>query len=71
MLFPGDCFDVMPTLGDNFVDLVLVDLPYNQTKCDWECEINLEQMWKELERICIKNANIVFFYNCTIRLQVN
>jgi site-specific DNA-methyltransferase (adenine-specific) len=61
MLFPGDCFEVLPTLGDNFVELVLVDLPYNQTKCDWECEIDLEKMWKELKRICKKNANIVFF----------
>jgi DNA modification methylase len=31
MLLHGDCLKLMPTLGDNSVDMVLVDLPYGQT----------------------------------------
>jgi len=51
----------MPTLEDNSVDMVLVDLPYGQTACNWDCEIDLTEMWIQLKRICKSNANIVFF----------
>jgi DNA modification methylase len=65
MLLNGDCLKLMPTLGDNSVDMVLVDLPYGQTACAWDCEIDLAEMWVQLKRICKPNANIVFF--CTTK----
>ena len=65
MLLHGDCLKLMPTLGDNCVDMVLVDLPYGQTACAWDCEIDLTEMWVQLKRICKPNANIVFF--CTTK----
>ena len=65
MLLHGDCLELMPTLGDNCVDMVLVDLPYGQTACAWDCEIDLTEMWVQLKRICKPNANIVFF--CTTK----
>ena len=65
MLLHGDCLELMPTLGDNCVDMVLVDLPYGQTQCKWDCLINLDEMWVQLKRICKPNANIVFF--CTTK----
>ena len=65
MLLHGDCLKLMPTLGDNSVDMVLVDLPYGQTACAWDCEIDLDAMWVQLKRICKPNANLVFF--CTTK----
>ena len=65
MLLHGDCLKLMPTLGDNSVDMVLVDLPYGQTACNWDCEIDLTEMWVQLKRICKPNANLVFF--CTTK----
>mgnify|MGYP001077663444 CR=1 FL=1 len=65
MLLHGDCLKLMPTLGDKSVDMVLVDLPYGQTACAWDCEIDLTEMWVQLKRICKPNANIVFF--CTTK----
>jgi DNA modification methylase len=65
MLLHGDCLELMPTLGDNSVDMVLVDLPYGQTACAWDCEIDLAEMWVQLKRICKPNANLVFF--CTTK----
>jgi DNA modification methylase len=65
MLLHGDCLKLMPTLGDKSVDMVLVDLPYGQTACNWDCEIDLTEMWVQLKRICKPNANIVFF--CTTK----
>ena len=61
MLLHGDCLKLMPTLGDNCVDMVLVDLPYGQTHCEWDCVIDLDKMWVQLKRICKSNANIIFF----------
>ena len=61
MLLNGDCLKLMPTLGDKSVDMVLVDLPYGQTACAWDCEIDLTEMWVQLKRICKPSANIVFF----------
>jgi DNA modification methylase len=55
----------MSTLGDNCVNMVLVDLPYGQTKCKWDCEIDLAEMWFQLKRVCKPNSNIVFF--CTTK----
>jgi DNA modification methylase len=65
MLLHGDCLKLMPTLGDNCVDMVLVDLPYGQTHCNWDTLIDLAEMWVQLKRICKPNANIVFF--CTTK----
>ena len=70
MLLHGDCLKLMPTLGDNSVDMVLVDLPYGQTKCAWDCEIDLTEMWVQLKRICKPNANIVFFTSTKFGYQL-
>jgi DNA modification methylase len=51
----------MPTLETNSVDMVLVDLPYGQTACEWDIIIDMEKMWIELKRICKDNATLVFF----------
>ena len=60
-LFNDDCFNVLPTLKDNSVQLVCVDLPYGQTACKWDCAIDLEKMWIELKRILKPNGQAVFF----------
>lgn len=62
----GDCFDVMPTIPDGSINLCLTDLPYGvlnrQNKAaQWDQEINLDQMWNQLLRICVPNAAIVLF----------
>ena len=41
--------------------IVLVDLPYGQTACKWDVEIDLELMWENLKRICKDNCQYVFF----------
>ena len=61
ILLNGDCLKLMPTLETNSIDFVLVDLPYGTTKCKWDSEIDLVEMWIELKRICKAKANIAFF----------
>ena len=59
-LYRGDCFDILPTLPVESVDLVLADIPYGTTKCKWDTVLDLERMWVELGRVCVKNAAMVF-----------
>jgi len=60
-LHNDNCFNILPTLKDKSVDLVLVDLPYGQTKCKWDVCIDLEKMWEQLKRIGKENTAYIFF----------
>lgn len=60
-LFLGDCIDVMQTLEDNCVDMVLCDLPYGTTKCTWDIIIPFEKLWEQYRRITKDNAAILLF----------
>jgi site-specific DNA-methyltransferase (adenine-specific) len=59
-LMHGDCLELMKTIPDGSVDLCLTDPPYGTTACKWDSVIPFEPMWKQLKRICKKNAAMVF-----------
>jgi site-specific DNA-methyltransferase (adenine-specific) len=56
----GDCLDILPTLADNSVNMVLVDLPYGTTACKWDSIIPLDKLWEQYNRICKKDGAMVF-----------
>lgn len=56
----GDCLEVLPTIEDNSVDMLLADLPYGTTACKWDSVIPLDKLWKQYNRVCKKNAAMVF-----------
>jgi len=58
-LLHGDCLDLLPSLADESIDMVLADPPYGTTQCKWDSIIDLQAMWRELERVCKPNAAIV------------
>lgn len=58
-LLHGDCLDLLPSLADGSIDMVLADPPYGTTQCKWDSIIDLQAMWRELERVCKPNAAIV------------
>lgn len=55
----GDCLEVMKSIPDGSVDLVLTDPPYGATACKWDSIIPLEPMWEQLKRIIRPNGAIV------------
>jgi len=61
----GDCLELMKELDDDSVDLLFVDLPYGQTSCKWDCLIDLELFWKEVNRVCKLEAAMVF--TCSVK----
>lgn len=58
-LYNGDCLDVMATLPNASVDLILCDLPYGTTACSWDAVIPFEPLWAAYRRIAKSNAAIV------------
>ena len=55
----GDCLEVMKSIPDGSIDLVLADPPYGTTACKWDSIIPLEPMWEQLKRIIKPNGAIV------------
>lgn len=56
----------MKDIPSKSVDMILCDLPYNTSKRrttwnSWDCEIDLEKLWKEYNRIIKDNGAIVLF----------
>lgn len=47
----GDCLEIMRTLPDKSIDLVLCDLPYGTTQNKWDSCIDLGNLWFEYKRI--------------------
>ena len=58
-LLQGDCLDLMKTIPDGSVDLILCDLPYGTTRNKWDSIINLDLLWQQYERIIKDNGAIV------------
>lgn len=48
----GDCLEVMKSIPDGVVDMVLCDLPYGVTQCKWDAVIPFEPMWEQYKRLC-------------------
>lgn len=57
----ADCFEFFESYKGDKIDLVVVDLPYNQTANKWDSKIDLERMWENLFKICKKNCIFCFF----------
>ena len=68
-IYNDDCFNILPNIEQNSIDLFILDLPYankkfgNCTACDWDTPIDLERMWIEIKRIMKPNTIIVFLCN--------
>jgi len=58
-LYCGDCFEIMPTIPNKFIDMILCDLPYGTTACKWDTIIPFELLWKQYKRIIKDNGAIV------------
>jgi len=64
-LLLGNCLEILPELEDNSVDLLFCDLPYGQTSCKWDCLIDLDEFWKQVNRICKIDSPMIF--TCSVK----
>lgn len=61
VLLRGDCLELMPQIPDNSVSLVLCDLPYGITNCDWDRRIDLAALWEQYKRVVEPCGMIALF----------
>lgn len=57
----GDCLDLMKTLDDKSVDLILCDLPYGTTRNKLDSIIDLELLWEQYNRVIKDRGAILLF----------
>lgn len=65
-LHNGDCLELMNTIPDGSVDMVLCDLPYAVTNAaseagQWDNLIPFEPMWEQFWRVLKPNGAVVLF----------
>lgn len=65
-LYQGDCLEVMKTIPDNSVDMVLADLPYGmiykhskENVIDTDKIIPFEPLWEQYWRVLKQNGSVV------------
>lgn len=58
-IIEGDCLEVMPSIPDKSIDMILCDLPYGTTACKWDQVIPFEPLWKEYKRLIKDHGAIV------------
>ena len=68
-LYNGDCLEIMKDLSNNSIDLLFCDLPYGQTSCKWDCLIDLDLFWKQINRICKDDCPM--FFTCSTKFGVS
>ena len=73
-LILGDCLVKMKDIPDKSVDMILCDIPYGVTSCDWDNVIPFEPMWKQLERLIKDNGAILLFgtepFSSSLRMSI-
>lgn len=61
VILHGDCLEVLTTLPNASVDLLIADLPYGTTYADWDRVLPLERLWPEVLRVTKPKAPLLFF----------
>ena len=55
----SDCFNILPTIPDHSVDMILCDLPYGKTAAKWDIILPMDKLWAEYKRLIKPRGAIV------------
>jgi len=55
----GNCMELMKHIPDKIVDMILCDLPYGITACEWDKVLPLDELWKQYKRILKEDGVVV------------
>lgn len=58
-IYNEDCLIGMKEIPDKSIDMILCDLPYGTTNCNWDEIIPFDMLWEQYERIIKNNGAIV------------
>jgi site-specific DNA-methyltransferase (adenine-specific) len=60
-LFNIDCFEGHKKLKDKSINLIITDLPFGTTDCQWDKQLPLDKLWVDYKRIIKSNGTIILF----------
>ena len=55
----GDCLELMKSIPDKSIDMILCDLPYGTTQSKWDSVIDLPRLWQAYNKVVKPNGAIV------------
>jgi site-specific DNA-methyltransferase (adenine-specific) len=55
----GDCLELMKSIPDKSIDMILCDLPYGTTQNKWDSVIDLTLLWNEYHRVAKETTPII------------
>jgi site-specific DNA-methyltransferase (adenine-specific) len=58
-IYKMDCIKGMQLIKDKSIDMILCDLPYGTTHCEWDKIIPFDKLWEQYERIIKDRGAIV------------
>ena len=57
----GDCMELLPSIPDKSVNLILTDPPYGVSEFKWDSILPMDKMWEQLERVTKPGGAIALF----------
>jgi site-specific DNA-methyltransferase (adenine-specific) len=66
----GDCLELMKSIPDGSIDMILCDLPYGTTQNKWDSIIPLDEMWEQYKRITKPTSAICLFSQMPFSAQL-
>lgn len=60
-IYLGDCLELMKDIPDKSIDFICCDLPYGMTAPKWDEHIDMNELWKQYNRIIKKGGTIALF----------
>lgn len=58
-LIQGDCLEKMENIPNGTIDMVLCDLPYGITSCQWDCPLPFSLLWTQYNKLIKANGVVV------------
>lgn len=55
------CFEGHKNIESKSIDLILTDLPFGTTDCEWDKPLDLQLLWDDYKRIIKPTGNILLF----------
>ena len=60
-IYLQECLEGMNKIDEKSIDMILCDLPYGTTDCEWDNIIPFDKLWEQYERI-IKEAGVICLF---------
>lgn len=69
-IYNMECIKGMETIKDKSADMILADLPYGITNCEWDRRLDLNLFWEQANRVIKGNGAMVLTATCKFAVDL-